>query len=463
MFLILSALSAAKTPMVGTKRFGEKVSENPYSIVLFTTRGCTECDKILDTMDTIIDRFQGKVGMLSVDVDVSKAIQKQYNVKDIPSVAIFAGSKFLRFYKGEYTTDAFINFCESLSVGSMTTLHSVFDVFEFQNNGYPANIIITNPSLIQAAKNVMPLFPGSLKFAILENKTAADQLGIENAQLTRPMDFFKVNISNIDADELLKLSKPMIELVMNAETLGNPDTPHTLIAILDERDPLQKHDIAKLWANISHLYQGNLSYQFCDYYKCNAISQSLGVVNFGNPLFVLSSRTGIRAKIQLFQNPEPTQKDLEIFLNKNVLDIDEPEYRDMDGIARLRARDFMRVVLDQRRDVILFMAAPSMQKYKECKETAKMLVELFQNLKGIEVYEFNPKTELVPGLQMPKTDKPMFSIWPASPNPSGANIPGTSPLPFIVDEIIKQVKNKIDPTYFKQIGERIQQYMDSHQ
>lgn len=460
MFFLLS-LCLSKTPMVGTKRFPEKVAANPYTLVLFTTRGCTECDKILNVMDDIIDRFEGKVGMISVDIDVSKPLQKKYDVKEIPSVAIFAGSKFLRLYKGEYTQAGLISFCESLTIGAMTTLNSVFEVFEFQNNQYPANIVIANKSLLPLAKNVMLLFPGSLKFAFLQNETAAAQLGIENAQITRPVDFFTQNVSTIDADELLNLSKPMIELIVNPENLGNPDTPHTLIAILDERDPLQKHDIAKLWRNVSHLYKGNLSYQFCDYYKCMQLSQSLGIVNYGNPLYVLSSKNGIRAKVQLFQNPEPTQRDLEIFLNKNVLGIDEPEYRDMDGIARLRAKDFMRVALDQKRDVILFMAAPMMPKYKEAKENAKMLVELFQNIKGIEIYEFNPKTELVPGLQIPKVDKAMFSIWPATPNPSGANIPANNPLPYIVDEIMRQIKTKIDPTYFKQIADRIQQYMEA--
>ena len=122
MFFLLS-LCLSKTPMVGTKRFPEKVAANPYTLVLFTTRGCTECDKILNVMDDIIDRFEGKVGMISVDIDVSKPLQKKYDVKEIPSVAIFAGSKFLRLYKGEYTQAGLISFCESLTIGAMTTLN----------------------------------------------------------------------------------------------------------------------------------------------------------------------------------------------------------------------------------------------------------------------------------------------------------------------------------------------------
>ena len=455
-----TALCLSKTPMVGSKRFLTRISKSPYSLVLFTTRGCGECDKILSVMDGIYDKFTGRVSMISVDVDVSPDLKKNYSVTEIPSVGVFSGTQFLHFYKGEWSRDAIYSYCEGFfKVAEIEKLSNVFEVFQFQMEKEPANLIVSDPALFEKAKGIAPLFPGTLNIAFIENETVSKLAGIAHAQIRRPIDSFVKNIDTIDEKEIMKYSKPLIELITNQEQLGISQTRHTLIALIDERDPLQKRDIAELWTNVSHHYEGNLSYQFCDFYRCSFITQQMGIVNFGNPITILSSRIGVRPKLQLFANPEPTQKELEIWLNKNVLGIEEPEDRNNDGLPRMRAHEFMRTALDPKRDIILLMAAPGMPKYKEARENAKMLAEIFQNIKGVEVYEFNPRTELVPGLQMPRTDKPMLSIWPATDSPTGANIYAAQPLPYLVDEIMKGIKTKIDPTMFKQIGEMITEFM----
>ena len=462
MFFFL-ALSAAKTPMVGSKRFFARLNEAPYSLVLFTTRGCTECDKILKVMDLLYDKFAGKVSMLSVDVDVSADIKKNYSVNEIPSVGVFSGTKFLHFYKGNTGKEALMKYCENFfNVADVDHLNSVFEIFQYQNEKLPTNLIVADESLFEDAKNIAPLFPDILNIAFVNNQSIARAAGINGkAQIRRPLDNFVEDIDSIDEQIMQDYVKPMIELLETQDQFGISQTKHTLTVLLDERDPLQRYEIANLLNNVSHLYDGKLSYQYCDFYKCSFITTQLNIINFGNPLFILSTRTGLRPKVQLFTNPEPTKNDLEIWLNKQVLGIDEPIDRNNDGLPKMRAHEFMRIALDPKRDIVLFMASPSMPKYKECRETAKMLVEIFQNIRGIEVYEFNPRTELVPGLQMPKIDKPMYSIWPATQSPSGANFAANQPLPAIVDTIIQNAKTKIDPTYFKQIGEMIEQFMKS--
>ena len=325
MFFFL-ALSSAKTPLVGSKRFFTRLNEAPYSLVLFTTRSCAECDKILNVMDILYDKFAGKVSMLSVDADVSTDLIKNYSVTEIPSVGVFSGTKFLHFYKGNTGKEALMTYCENFFHVQSVDLNSVFEIFEYQKEKLPTNLIVADESLFEDAKNIAPLYPDILHIAFVTNQTIAKAAGILNkAQIRRPLDNFVQDLDRIDEDNMNEYAKPMIELLEVQESLGVSSTKYTLTVLLDERDPLQRYEQANLLNNISHLYDGQLSYQFCDFYKCTSITSKMNIINFGNPLYLLTTRADVlRPKNLLFANPEPTEKDLVIWLNKQVLGIDEP-------------------------------------------------------------------------------------------------------------------------------------------
>jgi hypothetical protein len=53
-----------------------------------------------------------------------------------------------------------------------------------------------------------------------------------------------------------------------------------------------------------------------------------------------------------------------------------------------------------------------MQLYDESCENFRKLINIFESIPQIIFYEFNPLTEHVKGLKMPKSENPQLPIWP---------------------------------------------------
>jgi hypothetical protein len=125
------------------------------------------------------------------------------------------------------------------------------------------------------------------------------------------------------------------------------------------------------------------------------------------------------------------------------------------ALPQLHARQFHQVALNAKLDVILLVAVPGMPKYQQCLQRISRLRSVFQNYKTIEFYEFNPKTQFVPGLQIPKAESPVVSVWPATPEQSGASFPATANLTFIFESVMKMIKTQISPAHHRNMVDKV--------
>lgn len=159
----------------------------------------------------------------------------------------------------------------------------------------------------------------------------------------------------------------------------------------------------------------------------------------------------------LFAHPSPSVADFQDFLDEPVLGIKKEE--PASGIPTLYARNFMSVALDPKRDVILLVAVPGMPGYAESQEMVRKLMTVFKPFRTIEFYEFNPRTQMVPGLQIPKSDKPTLSIWPAHTESSGASFSATISLKAAFENLMRMIKTKITPARLRDLDQRVAELM----
>jgi hypothetical protein len=333
----------------------------------------------------------------------------------------------------------------------VTTLHSIFEFFNFQQTRAPANIVFGNPTDLPTAQHLLHQFTGVLEVGMVANES----LGIEYAQLRRPFDAVTVNISTNDVSAIADLARPLVVRLLNQDAFGVGPTQHTVTAVMDERDPLHRHQVRGIFGNLSAMYPGNFSYQFCDYYRCTAAAAQLGIVNYGHPMYVLSQKTAAKPKMTLFGNPAPTFGDVKEWIDEQVLGIVDTRKRTSSGIPLLHARNFHRIALNPSKDVILLVAVPGMPKYTESQKVMLQLIDIFMPVKAIECYEFNPRTQMVPGLQIPKTDHPVLSIWPAHADASGASFPATIGLPAVFRNIMSMIKSQVSPTLLRDMNNKV--------
>jgi hypothetical protein len=173
----------------------------------------------------------------------------------------------------------------------------------------------------------------------------------------------------------------------------------------------------------------------------NPIRQ-LQPVTFQAPIYVRHSKQGSRQRLDPYQRFQPTLAELVTWAKFQIMGIPPPEAPHSRSVSRITAHEFIPVVLDPKRDVILLVAAPRMQLYDVSVEKFKKLIEVFDGIPDVAFFEFNPLTEHVKGLEMPKSDNPQLSIWPASTEQRGAAFAAFLDLPIMFDNLLKLIALK---------------------
>lgn len=71
--------------------------ENHVQIILFTMKGCLECPKAHDYVESVCEASNGKVSYIEIDVTVNWTMAKEYDIKYVPSIVV--GNKKLEGLK----------------------------------------------------------------------------------------------------------------------------------------------------------------------------------------------------------------------------------------------------------------------------------------------------------------------------------------------------------------------------
>ena len=62
-------------------------------LVDFGATWCGPCKALAPIVDKIADEFQGKIKVVSVDIDDCTEVTKRYGVKSVPTVVVFRGGQ----------------------------------------------------------------------------------------------------------------------------------------------------------------------------------------------------------------------------------------------------------------------------------------------------------------------------------------------------------------------------------
>lgn len=451
LILALCGQSQAKALVGNSGNINSLLSKTPNSLVLFHRPDSPESPQLLSVFDTLSDKYGSKLSTIVIDTTESEDLAAKYEIPHYPAIASFAGDRLLQFYRGRRFESDIASFCEQMLSAKVTKLNTYFDFFRFQNQMAPANLVLANHLGEQKAQELAQAFPGLIHVALLENPSISTSVGVDTAQFSRPSDGFLANLTDLN-ETLLTLAKPHIIQIDNEEVFGLEQSPFTLVAIIDTRDPLQRHHIQNSFLQLENIYGHNITYQICDFYKCPAISNELGIRNYGSPVYVLCSKTD---SMRVFNHPSPNIGDFQQWLDEFVLGIkrDLPD----GGIPVLYARNFTNIVLDPRKDVVLLIISPDMQEESSSREKFRQLIEIFQPFPSIEFYEFNPRTQKVPGLRIPDSDHPVISIWPAREQSSAVSMPATIPLKPIFETIMRTVRTQITPARLGDLNAKVDQ------
>ena len=458
-FYLLS-LSFSRLNKVSQPQFNQALSEKGCSFVLFSSLHCQSCKKILNVLEPVKTRFKDSINIFYLESEECQEIYKKFNIQFAPQLAIFRGTKLITFYCGEWNANPISDFLKSQIQAKVEHLNTTFDVFDFQNLN-PASLIFSSPKMIDNAKDMLKKYGGAFHIGIVQDQKVADELELPPVLFSRPYGELSLSFDSINEEKMDQLVRSPFIHIANSEVVGITPTLFTFLALVDDHDPLHVTEAITRMKLAKDEFGDNISYQFCDFITCADTVRQLGLISYQNPCYVIHEKLMDRIRIEPFRKIPNKPEEVLDWLKFQVKGIEIPKSKEEIPIPRLYAGDFITKVLDPKLDVILLVAAPGMQLYEESATNFRILMQLFKNIKTVKFYEFNRYTEHVQGLEIQDSDKPILSIWPASPEPRGNTFGAYLSLPIIIENLLKLITTQIDDDQLTEMTETLKEILQN--
>lgn len=436
MIPILFGLAAR---VIETKResFNSALEKSDYNLVLVTSVNVHDSKKILKYFTAAAHKSENGVGFISLDVSNDNKNIQYYSIVDAPLIFLYYKSDRIVQYTDNYTVEDIYKY--SLRVLEEPVVHypkNAFEILEFQQLA-PANLIITDTSLVPQINQYARICHCLVHFAVVEDSKLVSDLNLDDIVFTKPYEEFTTNFDSlISVRDLIKYSQTTWNFVANQNLIGK----QSVCVLYDKSIPWHFHRINEVF-NQSKVELGipQIRYFAIDFFDAPKFVRQFGVFKFSYPLFFV---TGPTLSIwQVCDNPLQPAEDIYYWIRFQLTGKGKPEV--ISRVPMLYANDFMKIALDAGSDCILLVADPGMEHYKECKKNAEIIAEVFAGCDNIRIYEFNPRTEHVLGLQIPQKNTPQFSVWPAVDPYNGKTFQADYPLNEIFKILLKIFKAPI--------------------
>jgi hypothetical protein len=299
-------------------------------------------------------------------------------------------------------------------------------------------------------------YSGVIEIGLVENIDIIQNLSLQPYTFSRPEEELVLavpSLSDLNLDKLL--FTPFVH-TNNTELFCVNSAPFCLQVVLDARDPIQlKHTFDRLQL-VHDVFGDNLSLHYCDWFTCPDVVDAVGLATFLNPLFVLRAVD----HYEPFRKRSLDTAEVSNWLRKVILHETLPGEKDQPPIPRLTADSFISIALNPDIDVVLLVGTPDMPFYEESEQNMRMLIECFQDFPTVQFYEFNIKTERLPGLEMPESDKPLLSVWPATKDSRGSTFGAYLSIPIVLDNLLKLIVTQVSDPELEVMAGRIQRILE---
>lgn len=445
MFFILSVLAFLGNGALND--FEESLQKNERNIVLFYEDHKPN-QRLINSLNYLRKKFNGHFNTIEVDISKSKEIKRKFNISNHPKFAYFYRKNFRFFYTGVLKTDDMVDFFENILIERKAVeLRSSFDYFNFIANR-SANLVVIEKKHFDKLNILTKSLSSVVNIGYIEDRKLVNSLNLTCNILVEGYSGETHIIEDLNEEVIFELSRPPYEVLYSQECFmqSSPDTI-VLSVLYSINEPWHIEQINNVTKYIKKNHE-NIKIKILDIMKAPKYVSKHGIIRFSYPVYFMSSNNGLNWKLNA---NIPSSSDSVIDWINAAL---SGKIGNNQGLKRLFAGQFSDLVIRHDRDVVLFVAAPSMPGYKGMKEMAIKIANVFSICPHVDFYEFNPLTEIVPGLSIPKSDIPQYSIWPALKTPSGSAFKANYPTKVIIENLIKLFKSDISEELVNQVIKR---------
>lgn len=426
-------LFSIATRVIETKRdtFSAALEKSDYNLVLVTALNIFDSKKVTKYFNAAAHKFESGLGFISLDVTNDNTNKQAFQISEYPLVFLYYKSNKVMQYTENITIEDLYNF--GLQVIKQPEIHypkNVFEILEFQQMA-PANLIITDLDAVGRAEEIAQAAHCLIHVAVCTDPHLTAQLDLDDMVFSKPLEEYKTTFDpSIKITELIRMAQPTWNYVANQNLIGK----QCVCALFDKSIPWHYYRINEVF-NMTKAELGIPVFRYfvIDYFDAPKFVRQFGVFKFSFPIFFV---TGTSASVwQVCENPLQPSEDIYWWIRLVITGKGKPQA--VNRVPQLYAHDFQRLALDAKTDCVLLVADPGMEYYKECRKNAEIIAEIFEGCENIVVYEFNPRTEHVMGLQIPSSKTPQFSVWPAVEPYNGKTFQANYPLAEIMKILFK--------------------------
>lgn len=468
--MILFLLLLSRLQVLNSKTLANVMKRKPHGLVLITSKSphCDPCRRLEKVFQNISIDFKEQIQIGAVEAESSNDLVSGFGVAILPSIVYFNKGTPIRVLDISTSSENIYKFCKSVISPPITEINTLFDFYNFSSIP-PSNIMIYDPSktgIMKAATRAISDFGIESNIGVIKNSSIAKMIGFSPSksfvQINLPFEKFSINKTDFSTNEFLKYAHSNIAFIENSETFGmSPPFEHTIIFLYDENDPYHLYQIANIYDHIVNTFGRKFAFQACDKIKCLASSQSFNAFDVPWPSIILSTNSMGKSRLEPYQTKSLEFDAIDRWINfvafgiqsKEDIIAETPEDNE---IPYLPGNQFQKLALDPKYDVLIFVASPRMKLYHSAREQFKKMMKVFGLIKGVKFYEFNPVIQHVMGLQIPKSDNPQISVWPAQEEPNGGTLPANARLDLIIENVLPILKSPYNQDTLMQMQNMLQ-------
>lgn len=471
--MILFLLLCARLQVLNAKTLTNVMKRKPHGLVLITSKNpnCVPCRRLEGLFENLSIEFKEQIQFGALEAETSSDLISGFGVGVLPSIVFFNKGTPIRVLDISTSSENIHKFCESIVSPPVTEINTLFDFYNF-SSAPPSNIVIYDPSktgILKAASRAITDFGIETNLGVVKNSSIAKMIGFSSSksfvQVNLPFEQFSINKTDFSTNEFLKYAHSNIGFIENSEIFGmSPPHENTIVFLYDENDPYHQYQISKIYDHIISTFGKKFAFQACDKIKCLSSSQSFNAFDVPWPQIVLAKNSMGQSKIEPYQTKSLEFSSIDKWINfaafgiqsKEDIKAEQPEDNE---IPYLPGNQFQKLALDPKYDVLIFIASPRMKLYHSCREQFKKMMKVFGLINGVKFYEFNPAIQHVMGLQIPKSDNPQISVWPAQEEPNGGTLPANARLDLIIENVLPILRSKYDQNTLSKMQNMLQEVL----
>ena len=440
--------------------------EHPFVVVLFYAE--TKVDSLLNIINSASMQFRG---FSYVKVNITGITEPlQYPIKSLPCLNFYARGKYMGTLNDKFDANV-IRSCFSRLENTMARpypITSALDAIEATKNSTSSVIIYTKDDSFTKRFRIIPEFDATIPLYLISNAEYAAAVGLQKLNsvlFSRPLDgkskiFTQKDLQFEGSNQMMQnFVRPFITVAYTDDQLGNGLDGYTIAALIDEKNPLHRNEVADNFNKLYGTFKRNISYHVGYYTSLTEPIEHYQIDNFTKPTYILYYKTKGKKISILYSCFERSPGMLRKFIKSVMSRMPEhqEDYEKRNKLDYIGAAKYIDTIRNSQTDDFVLLSDFMYDNYDTVLDDFVQLEGIFQGMNDLKFHFYDPFVRpraYLPSLE-PQINRTTLRYYKSGTSGNVINMKVNGGLAKLVQDILhvcdKQISNKDVRTRIEQV------------